>query len=200
MHGYNAREIETLAHPRNSMDEARTNAKDRRVSKIPRSRTLAKITQRNRVTSGKENDPPQPTSHAPGLFKKLKQPAQDVHRGSRGGKPPRPTMKHARSLEDLKSSKEQTSITVQSAVQKPGVGVPQAASYQELKRLCHKLSQEQAARCEEVAATEKKMAAVKVHYYAKILVWVLAIYSVAYCGVDFCGACMHSIDVTITTV
>ena len=145
------------------MDEARPSAKDRRVSKIPRSRTLANIIQRNHVKCDKENDIPQPASQqAPGACKKHA--SKDVHRSSRGGKPPRPTIKHARSLEDLKSSKEQ-STTVLSAVQKPRGGAPQAASYQELKRLCHKLTQEQAVRREELTATEKKMVAMKVHYY-----------------------------------
>lgn len=152
------------------MDEARTSAKDRRVSRIPRSRTLANIIQRNRVSrSGKENDSPlpepQPASQqaTEGV---RKQPAKEVHRGSRGGKPPRPTIKQARSLEDLKSSKEPSSALVHaSVVQKHGGGIPQAASYQELKRLCQKLSEEQAARREEVATTEKKMAALKVHQF-----------------------------------
>lgn len=151
------------------MDEARTSAKGRRVSKIPRSRTLANIIQRNRVSgSGKENDPPRPepqpsSQQAPEGLRK--QPAKDTHRGSRGGKPPRPIIKHSRSLEDLKSSKEQSSALVHSVVQKHRGGVPQAASYQELKRLCQKLSEDQAARREEVATTEKKMAALKVHQF-----------------------------------
>ena len=152
------------------MDEARISAKDRRVSKIPRSRTLANIIQRNRVSKcAKENDAPRPepqpaSQEAPEGVRK--QPAKDAHRGSRGGKPPRPVIKHARSLEDLKSSKEQSSTLVHSVVQKHKGGIPQAASYQELKRLCQKLSEDQAARREEVAMTEKKMAALKVHQFA----------------------------------
>lgn len=169
------------------MDEAQTSAKNRRMSKIPRSRILAKITQGSRVSSGKENDPSRTTSQAPGAFKK--QPVRDVHRGSKGGKPPKPTIKHTRSLEDLKSSKELASTTIQSTVHKPSVkpkgGVPEALSYQELKRLCHKLTQEQAMRCEEVATAEKKMAAMKVHCDITSLrvVQGLCVPSVAYYGV-----------------
>ena len=138
------------------MEEARSIAKDRGVF---RSRTLANLSQRNRVKSGEEDDTPQPAPR--------QAPARGGHRSSRGGKPPRPTIKHARSLEDLSPRKAQPTAVL-SAVQKSRGGVPQAASYQELKRLCHKLTQEQVTRREELAATEKKMAAMKVHYYVKI--------------------------------
>ena len=164
--------MESLASTQGAVkDEAQTSAKNRRMSKIPRSRILAKITQGNRVLSSKENEPSRATFQAPGAFKK--QHVHDVHRGSRGGKPPKPTIKHTRSLEDLKSSKDLPPTPVQSTVHKPSLkpkgGIPNALSYQELKRLCHKLTQEQAMRCEEVAATEKKMAAMKVHFDIMLL-------------------------------
>lgn len=166
--------MEALTNAQGALqDEAQTSAKNRRMSKIPRSRILAKITQGNRVSFGKENNPARTTFQAPGAFKK--QPVHDLHRGSRGGKPPKPTIKYTRSLEDLTSTKELPSTAVQSTVHKPSLKpkgrVPEALSYQELKRLCHKLTQEQAMRCEEVATTEKKMAAMKVHitqYYAEL--------------------------------